>query len=136
MLLLVGAGLAVVGVLARTQGRGAAARAEDQVEVRFETPPPAGRVYEGVVKDAGPAWGYLVLTVGKGKEARDVRFDILGARIGAVGQRVEGPGPVERRPRSHRDDARRQAGPADQHPGGLRQAETGGGPQPPLTIAA
>jgi hypothetical protein len=39
------------------------------------------RVYEGWIKDVRPAWDLLVLTVGKGKKARDLRFDMGEARI-------------------------------------------------------
>jgi hypothetical protein len=81
MLLLVGASLAAVGVLVRTQGHGAAARADGQVQVRFEKARPAGRVYEGRIKDARPAWGYLILAVGEGRQARHLTFDVRGARI-------------------------------------------------------
>jgi uncharacterized protein (TIGR03000 family) len=42
---------------------------------------PASRVYEGRIKDVRPAWGFLILTVGKGKEARDLGFNISQARI-------------------------------------------------------
>jgi hypothetical protein len=40
-----------------------------------------GKVYEGRIKDARPALGILILTVGEGKEARDVRLDMSEARI-------------------------------------------------------
>ena len=40
-----------------------------------------GKVYEGRIKDVRPAWGVLILTVGQGKEAHEVRFDVRGARI-------------------------------------------------------
>jgi hypothetical protein len=39
------------------------------------------KVYEGRIKDVRAAWGNLILTVGQGKEARDMRFDIGEARI-------------------------------------------------------
>jgi hypothetical protein len=39
------------------------------------------KVYEGRIKDVRPAWYLLVLTVGEGKQARDLRFDISEARI-------------------------------------------------------
>jgi hypothetical protein len=45
---------------------------------------PAGqgvKAYEGRIKDVRPAWSILILTVGQGKEARDMRFDIGEARI-------------------------------------------------------
>jgi hypothetical protein len=38
-------------------------------------------VYEGRIKDVRAAVGLLVLTVGEGKEAREVRFDIGEARF-------------------------------------------------------
>jgi hypothetical protein len=43
--------------------------------------PPAPRVYEGRIKDVRPAVGMLILTMGKGKQARDLRFNISEARI-------------------------------------------------------
>jgi hypothetical protein len=39
------------------------------------------KVYEGRIKDVRPVWGLLVLTVGQGKQARDMRFDMGEARI-------------------------------------------------------
>jgi len=39
------------------------------------------KVYEGRIKDVRPAWGLLVLTVGQGKQAREMRFDMGEARI-------------------------------------------------------
>jgi hypothetical protein len=42
---------------------------------------PGATVYEGRIKDVRPVWGILILTVGEGKEARDVRFDMTEARI-------------------------------------------------------
>jgi hypothetical protein len=38
-------------------------------------------VYEGRIKDVRPVWGILNLTVGEGKEARDLRLDMSQARI-------------------------------------------------------
>jgi hypothetical protein len=52
-----------------------------QDRVSFRGQQAAGRVYEGRIKDARPAWDLLILTVGEGKEARDLRFDIGEARI-------------------------------------------------------
>ena len=55
--------------------------------IRVSAPPVAtpegqgAKVYEGRIKDVRPVWGILDLTVGAGKEARDVRFDIGEARI-------------------------------------------------------
>jgi hypothetical protein len=40
-----------------------------------------GKVYEGRIKDVRPAIGVLILTVGEGKQARDVRLDMSEARI-------------------------------------------------------
>ncbi len=49
--------------------------------VDFLDPPANLRVYEGRIKDIRPVWGILILTVGKGKKARDLRFDMSEARI-------------------------------------------------------
>jgi hypothetical protein len=55
--------------------------------IRVSAPPVAtpegqgAKVYEGRIKDVRPAWDLLILTVGKGKEAQDIRFDIGEARI-------------------------------------------------------
>ena len=43
--------------------------------------PEGGKVYEGRIKDVRPALGVLILTVGQGKQARDLRFDVSEARI-------------------------------------------------------
>jgi hypothetical protein len=49
------------------------------------------KVVEGRIKDVRPVWGILLLTTGKGKEARDTRFDISEARIvGPVGDEWKG----------------------------------------------
>jgi hypothetical protein len=40
-----------------------------------------GEVYGGWIKDVRPAWDLLVLTVGRGKEARDLGLDMGEARI-------------------------------------------------------
>jgi hypothetical protein len=53
----------------------------DATPESVDATPEDGKVYEGVLEDVRPAWGYLILTVGQGKEARDVRFDMRGARI-------------------------------------------------------
>jgi 3-dehydroquinate synthase class II len=78
---LAGAALPVVGGPRRTPNPGAFLQAGERVEVRFQGRPAAARSYEGRIKDVRPAWGVLILTVGKGKEARDLRFDIGEARI-------------------------------------------------------
>ena len=67
-----------------TQSQKVVVTAGAQVRVRFPMPPreqPATRWNEGQIKDVRPAWGILILTVGKGKKARDLRFDISEARI-------------------------------------------------------
>jgi uncharacterized protein (TIGR03000 family) len=66
-----------------TQSQKVVVTAGAEVRVRFPVPPreqPATR-FEGQIKDVRPAWGILILTVGKGKEARDLRFDMSEARI-------------------------------------------------------
>jgi hypothetical protein len=78
---LAGAALAVVGGCSRTQSSGVAVQAAKQIDVQFPQRPAAGRSYEGRIKDVRPAWDTLILTVGEGKEARDMRFDIGEARI-------------------------------------------------------
>jgi hypothetical protein len=78
---LAGAALVMVGGCSRTPKPEAVVPAGNLVEVGFPEQPPAGRVYEGRIKDVRPAWGLLVLTVGKSGEARDLRFDISEARI-------------------------------------------------------
>jgi hypothetical protein len=56
--------------------------------------PPGGRdvrAVEGRIKDVRPVWGILILTMGKEKETRDIRFDISEARIvGPVGDEWKG----------------------------------------------
>jgi hypothetical protein len=65
--------------------------------------PEGVKVYKGRIKDVRPAWDLLILTVGQGKEARDLRFDIGEARI--VGwRRWEGAGSEHRRPGPRADD--------------------------------
>jgi hypothetical protein len=81
VLFLAGAALAVVGGPRRTPNPEAVVPVGRQVEVRFRDRPAAGRSYEGRIKDVRPVWGILDLTVGAGKEARDMRFDIGEARI-------------------------------------------------------
>jgi hypothetical protein len=79
VLLLAGAALAVVARLGHARRQGPVVEAE---LVRLPPPEqPAPLVYEGRIKDVRPAWGLLILTVGKGKDARDIKFDIVGARI-------------------------------------------------------
>ena len=73
--------LAGAGWPRRTQGATAAIPVRDLVEVRSPVQPAAGRSYEGRIRDVRPAWDILDLTVGEGKEARDMRFDIGYARI-------------------------------------------------------
>ncbi len=91
VLSLAGAALAVVGGLSRTQGQRAAVQTGDQVQVRPQGQPAAGRSYEGRIRDVRPVWGVLDLTVGQGKEARDMRFDIGYARIvGTDGAELKG----------------------------------------------
>lgn len=61
---------------------GAAESAETQSRLRLPyRPEEAGPVYEGRIQDVRPAWGLLVVVVGAGREAREVRFDIREARI-------------------------------------------------------
>jgi hypothetical protein len=68
-----------------TQGQRVVVRAGAQAPARFPVgprdQPAAPRSYEGRIKDVRPVWGILVLTVGQGKKARDMRFDIGHARI-------------------------------------------------------
>jgi hypothetical protein len=81
VLFLAGAALAVVGGSRRTPNPRPFVQAGEEVEVRFQDRPAADRVYEGRIRDVRPAWGVLILTLGQGKETRDVRFDIGEARI-------------------------------------------------------
>ena len=81
VLFLVGAAPAVAGGPRRTPSPEAVVPVVHPVEVRPQDRPPAGRSYEGRINDVRPVWGILDLTVGAGKEARDVRFDIGEARI-------------------------------------------------------
>jgi hypothetical protein len=81
VLFLAGAAPAAVGGSRRTPNPEAVVPVGRQGEVRFQDRPAAGRSSEGRIKDVRPAWGLLILTVGKGKEARDLRFDIGEARI-------------------------------------------------------
>jgi len=72
---LAGAALAAVGGLSRAQA-----------QVR-----PTARACEGRIKDVRPALGFLILTVGAGEEARDVRFDITEGRVvGPSGSELKG----------------------------------------------
>ena len=81
VLFLVGAAPAVAGGPRRTPNPEAVVPVGHPVEVRPQDRPAAGRSYEGRIKDVRPVWGILDLTVGAGKEARDMRFDIGEARI-------------------------------------------------------
>jgi hypothetical protein len=91
VLFLAGAALATVGGCSRPEGQSAVAPAGPQVDVAFPEQPAAGRPYEGRIKDVRPVWSTLILTVGKGKEARDMRFDIGYARIvGPDGAEIKG----------------------------------------------
>ena len=80
VLVFAGATLAATGCDDRAQKT-------DVAVVRVSAPADAaperrgGKVYEGRIKDVRPAWGVLVLTVGKGKEAQDLRLDMSEARI-------------------------------------------------------
>ncbi len=83
VLTLIGATLTVIGCDKRSGPT-------DRAVITVGAPPvaaPEGRgakVYVGRIRDVRPAVSLLILTVGKGKEARDMRFDIGEARI--VGQ--------------------------------------------------
>jgi hypothetical protein len=79
-LVLAGASLATAGGRA-PQAQKEVVRAEAPVRLPPRRKPAAPRPYEGRIKDVRPVWGILILTVGKGKEARDMRFDISEARI-------------------------------------------------------
>jgi hypothetical protein len=79
-LLLAGASLATAGG-GTSQAQKEVVRAEAQVRLPPRRQPAAPRSYEGRIKDVRPVWGILVLTVGKGKEAQNRRFDISEARI-------------------------------------------------------
>jgi hypothetical protein len=75
-----GAGLGAAGCSAQTRQRDGAfvrvsAAAEDAPERQ------RGKVYEGRIKDVRPAIGVLILTVGEGKEAREVLLNMSEARI-------------------------------------------------------
>src|SRR5262249_56678163 len=73
VLVFAGATLAATGCDDRAQKT-------DVAVVRVSAPADAaperrgGKVYDGRLKDVRPAWGVLVLTVGKGKEAQDLRL--------------------------------------------------------------
>jgi hypothetical protein len=73
--------LTVVGGLGRTPVQGAVVQEGDLVAVRYQKKPATAGVYAGRIKDVRPAWDLLILTVGKGKKARHMRFDIGEARI-------------------------------------------------------
>jgi hypothetical protein len=81
VLILVGVFLAwnEYGPTRASSGR-AGATAEPQVDVRFSEQP-ASQSYEGRIKDVRPVWSVLILSVGKGKQARRLRLDISEARI-------------------------------------------------------
>ena len=90
VLSLIGSTLTVIGCDKRsgqtgraviTVGAAAVAAPEDR----------GATVYEGRIKDVRPAVDLLILTVGKGKEARDMRFDIGEARfVGPSGDEWKG----------------------------------------------
>jgi hypothetical protein len=91
LLILVGAAVLVAAGFSRMGSRGAVIAVGDPIRVQFQEGPATARVYAGWIKDVRPAWGYLILTVGKGIEARDVRFDISEARIvGPLGNEWKG----------------------------------------------
>ena len=77
--------IALVGATLAATGCGDRARKTGVAVVRVSAPadatPEGGKVYEGRIEDVRPAWGVLVLTVGKGSEARDLRLDMTDARI-------------------------------------------------------
>jgi hypothetical protein len=73
--------LVVIGGPGRTPEQGTVIPAEDLVEVRFPNPQAEARVYQGPIKDVRPVWSLLILSVGKGSQARDIRFDMSEARI-------------------------------------------------------
>ena len=81
VLAIAGAALAATGCDERAQ------KPDDDAVIRVSAPADVaperrgGKVYEGRIKDVRPAWGVLILTVGKGKEERDLRLDMSEARI-------------------------------------------------------
>jgi hypothetical protein len=80
VLILAGAPLAASGCENRARQTG---RAVIPVSAPADAAPGGrgAKVYEGRIKDVRPVWGILVLTVGEGKKARDIRFDMTDARI-------------------------------------------------------
>ena len=79
--------LALVGATLGASGCGQRSPQTDGAVVKVSAPADAtpegqrAKVYEGRIKDVRPAWSLLILTVGQGKEARDMRFDMGEARI-------------------------------------------------------
>jgi hypothetical protein len=79
--------LALVGATLAASGCDKRSPRSDGAFITVSAPADASRqsqgvkVYEGRIKDVRPAWYLLVLRVGEGEEARDLRFDISEARI-------------------------------------------------------
>jgi hypothetical protein len=73
--------LLAFGCSSGTQSQRVAGEGEAEVRVSFRDQQAAPKFPEGRIKDVRPALGILILSVGKGKEARERRFDIAEARI-------------------------------------------------------
>ena len=83
----VAAVLALAGATLAASGCDKRSPRSDGAFIRVSAPADATRqsqgvkVYEGRIRDVRPAWYLLLLSVGEGKEVRDLRFDISEARI-------------------------------------------------------
>jgi hypothetical protein len=79
--------LTLAGAALAAPGCGKPPRQTDVAVIRVSAPADAtlegqgAKVYEGRIRDVRPAWDLLVLTVGEGKQARDLRLDMGEARI-------------------------------------------------------
>jgi hypothetical protein len=89
--------LTLAGAALAAPGCGKPPRQPDLAVTRVSAPADAtpggqgGEVYEGRIRDVRPAWDLLVLTVGEGKQARDLRLDMGQARIvGPSGSELKG----------------------------------------------
>jgi hypothetical protein len=71
--------LSLAGAVLAPVGGPGPARAQARARPRAQAEAP--RVYEGRISDVRPVWGVLILTVGEGREAHEVGFDISQGRI-------------------------------------------------------
>jgi hypothetical protein len=81
VLILAGAALTGCASRSATHSQVPLVRTAAPVPVRSQDQQQIPRLYEGRIKDVRAALGILILIVGKGKETRELRFDIREARI-------------------------------------------------------